>query len=527
MESARDRLRMAAVVLVALAYAAPLAATRYFPGLDVPWQAAAVEVLRAGPGSAGDFLGYFHTGAHFSSYVTLYYGALGLARVTGDVAVAMQLICALYVVGFVLSARSLLRAFGVNGALALLAAPAAYSQVMEFGFLGYALCFPLTFWLWALVRRLGDDGARAPLRVAGVAALSALIALTHPFAAAIALAGVVLIAVTQLAPGRRGPMAAACAGAVLGAVPAVLAVALLAGDQSAAATPGVWSGAGLLTRLTTQEFVSPVESAALAPVRLFGYVPDAWRFLLVVLGLSVAALLRRRVGPPAAAPGPRGRTAGWLLAAMAAFYLVTPYTFDWPRHWYGAQPRLLPILWLLGLVVVGPRAGALRRRALALPAVVSAAALALLWLTALGPFAREAADFRAVITQAAPRVRTVALIEQRPAPWREPPSPWRHAGAWLLVDKRGFVSNLPFTTPVAGNAGIIVPVGLADDAPPIPASPPLGRAAAFQPARQLAGWDQVLIRDRDPAAPRDYLDGQRDRFRLVARRGRWRLYRRR
>lgn len=523
MERARDRLPMAAVVLVALAYAAPLAATRFFPGLDVPWHAAVVEVLRAGP---GDFLGYFATGSHFSSNVTLYYGVLALAHLTGDVAVAMQLVCALYVVGFVLSARSLLRAFGGDGVLALVAAPAAYSQVMEFGFVGYALCLPLTFWLWALVRRLGDGGAGAPARLAGIAALSALIALTHPFAAAVALAGVITIALTQMTAATRRRMLASCAVAVAGVAPAVLAVALLAGDSSSAAAPGVWKGASLFTKLTSQAFVSPIESVATAPVRLFGYVPDGWRFLLVVLGLAVAALLRHRAGPPVATPAARGRTAGWLLAVMAALYLVTPYTFDWPRLWYGAQPRLLPVLWVLGLIVVGPRAAVLGRRALALPAVVTAAALALLWLTALGPFAREAADFRAVIEQSAPRVRTLALIEQRPAPWREPPSPWRHAGAWLLVEKRGFVSNLPFATPVAGNAGIIVPVRLAADAPPIPPAPLLGQAAQLQP-RELAGWDQLLIRDRDPAAPRDYLDGHRDQFQLVARHGCWRLYRRR
>ncbi len=524
-ERSRDRLRMVAVVLVALGYAAPLAATRFFPGLDVPWHAAVVEVLRARP---GQFLGYFATGSHFSSNVTLYYGVLALARVTGDVAVAMQLVCALYVVGFVLSARSLLRAFGVDGVLALLAAPAAYSQVMEFGFVGYALCLPLTLWLWALVRRLGDGGAGAPARLAGIAALSALIAFTHPFAAAVALAGVITVALTQLTPETRRRMLASCAVALVGMVPAALAVALLAGDNSAASTPGVWQGASLLTRLTSQAFVSPIESVATAPVRLFGYVPDGWRFLLVVLGLAVAALLRHRAGPPAAASAARGRTAGWLLAVIAALYLITPYTFDWPRQWYGAQPRLLPLLWVLGLVAVGPRAGRLGRRALALPAVVSAAALALLWLTAFAPFAREAADFRAVIQQSAPQVRTLALIEQRPAPWREPPSPWRHAGAWLLVEKDGFVSNLPFATPVAGNAGMIVPVQLASGAPPIPRSPLLGQAAQLQPSRDLPGWDQVLIRDRDPAEPRDYhLDGYRDQFRLVAHRGRWRLYRRR
>lgn len=506
------------VLAVALAYAAPLLATRYFPGLDLPWHGAIVAVMREGGGDR--FLGHFAVESQFSSYLTLYLGLDALAYLTGDVAVAMQLVIAAYVVGFVWSARRLLRAFGGDGVLAVLAAPAAYSVTMEFGFLSYALCFPLTFWLWAVARELG--ATQRPVRAALVLfALTALIALTHPFAAVVALAGAAVIVVLH-APRRRAAPALAAAFAGLG--PAVLAVGLLAGEGGDATTPLSPESLGVWAKLTTQDFVSPIESMAAAPVRLFGFIPEWARFVLVACGLAAAIQVRRGAGGPPADGAHARRSAGYLLLVLAAIYLVTPYTFYWPWHWYGAQPRLLPLLWVVALVALRSRPGTPPVRA---PLAVSVAALVALVVTSLAPFAREASDFRAVVEASAPKVRTLGLIEQPWATWREPPSPWRHAPAWLMAARGGYVSNLPFAAPSAGNAQLIVPVMAAPDAPPSPLSPPPGRPYWFRWEEHAAGWDQFLIRDAEPDQRHDYFAGHTGEVELVIERGRWRLYERR
>ncbi|HUH01265.1 MAG TPA: hypothetical protein VML75_04670 [Kofleriaceae bacterium] len=520
MQSGRTRDWGSLLVLgCALAYAAPLLASRYFPGLDLPWHGAAVAIMHEGGGER--FLGYFEVESQFSSYLTLYLLLDALANVTGDVAIAMQLLIAGYIVAFVAGARRLLRSFGGDGGLAVLAAPAAYSVTLEFGFLGYALCFPLTFWLWARARDL--EAATHPVRAAAAMfALTAAIALTHPFAAVVALAGVAVIALLHAPLPRAG---LGLGAAAVGIVPAVMAAMMLAGDAGADTTPVAASGAGLWDKLQTQDFVSPIESVATVPVRLFGFIPDWACFVLGALGLLAALHGRQRSGAPSSDRILARRSAGYLLVALAAIYLVTPYTFYWPHHWYGAQPRLLPLIWVVALVVLRMRPGA-PMRALHAPLAVSLAALLTLVGTSLLPFAREASDFRAVIEASEPEVKTLGLIDQPWARWREPPSPWRHAPAWLLAERGGYVSNLIFAAPASGNAGVIVPVRTRAHAPPRPASPPAGRAYWFDWEQHASGWDQFLIRDRDVDRRHDYFAGHAGEVALVIQQGRWRLYRR-
>jgi hypothetical protein len=157
--------------------------------------------------------------------------------------------------------------------------------------------------------------------------------------------------------------------------------------------------------------------------------------------------------------------------------------------------------------------------------VVAATALVVLAATALVPFSIEAWDLRTVITASAPRVRTLALIEQPRAIGRAPAGPWRHAGAYLMVEKGGVVSNLAFLGSSAGNAGILVPVKRAVDAPPLGLAPGPGQPRSFLWEQHTTGWDQILIRDLDPEAPWPYVAGHEGDVDLVARAGRWRLFR--
>lgn len=518
--------RAAALLAIsaALAWASPLLLAPYFPGLDLPWHAAVAEILRHPPAAQTErFLGYFATDWRFASYVTMYWLVAALGRCTADTALAMQLVLGLYVVGFTLASARLATGFGRSPWLALLAAPAAFSQVLEFGFLTYALSYPLTLLLWAEVARcLAAPGGRGG-RLALVFLWMALCALSHPFAAAVAAAGGLCIALCH-GQGRPGPVLAVAAALVLALAPAILGLLALGGASAAGRAGPAWR------LLLAQEFTGPVESLLVAPARLFGFLALPWRFALVPLAALCAALVP---GPVRSGqvPGRNGAVAALLL--VTGIYLLTPYTFHWPQRWFAAQPRLLPLCWVLLLIAVPPLSGADRapspwQRGLGAAGALACSVLALALLyRALLPHAREARDLRAVLARAAPGQRTLGLIETPRAGERAPASPWRHAAAYALVERGGFVSHLPVARPSAGNAGVLVPVRLAAAAPPLPPEPPLGQPRTFRFAVHGAGWDQFLIRDAQPAQPWDYFREHRGAVELRARAGLWRLYARR
>ena len=522
-------MELAVVACVAAAYALPLLFMDYFPGLDLPWNAAIIEVQHRG--DSRDFLGYFVVERRFSSYLTLHLTVDALAHVVG-VVTAMQLVIFAYVIAFVMSARSLIRACGGNGILAVLAAPAAYSMVMEYGFLTYAICYPMTFWLWALIIGLFTDEApsrrRSGLRLVAIAVVSGLIAITHPFAALVAGLGAGFLVITHVDRASWGRAGLALVGLAIGALPMVIAVLTLSDDVATAQHSRLFETATLWEKVQMQSFVAVDEAVVAAPVRLFGFIPHGWRFILAGAGLSAAVVAGYFAGRADPGSGLRRRALAYLLVVMALAYFFTPYTFEWPRTWYAAQPRLLPVLWVLGLVLLRCRPRLRRPRiATAIPSVVAGAALAVLLSTSLYPFASEAADYHRVVSESRTGVSTLGLIEQPATVDREPASPWRHFAAYVLVQRGGYVSSLPFAAPVAGNAGIISPVRLAGDAPPLQRAPPLGRSRSFDWATHGPGWDQFLIRDRDVDHRFDYFGEHSGEVELVARAGRWRLYRRR
>jgi hypothetical protein len=506
------------VAAAAVAFALPLLLAPYAPGGDTPWHAAVVAVM-AEPDPAR-FLGAFQADGGFGSYVAVYQALAVLAGAVGA-ASAVQILVVLYVVGFVLAARQLAGAFGADGTLALLAAPAAYSTTLEFGFLVYLPALPLTLWLWALVRAVMQRGAR-PARMVALAAAWLGVSLCHPFAAAIAGLGAALLVLCDLDRPRLGRGALVGAVLVAGALPAVLALGSVA--SRGASIPGL-DRASLWDRVTTQLFVPPLESLARAPAHLIGFAGEAWRYILVAV-LGGAAIAWRVMAPP----GPLGSSALsrraplYLALLLAVLYLATPFTFEWPRNWYGAQPRLLPLLWVAGLVALRPAPGSVPMRAAAV--VASAAALSVLSLQSLLPGASEARDLAAVIARSAPSVRTLGLIEQPRTQDRAPPHRFRNATGWLVAERGGFASHLPIAARDGLNSGQHIPVRPADDAPPAPAGPPLGFARAFRWQRHAAGWDQFLLRDLDPARPHDYFAGHAAEVETVARAGRWRLVRR-
>ena len=535
----RDRQGWVPVAAASAAAALPLLLSGYAPGGDTPWHAAVVAVL-ADPDPAR-FAGAYEVdpGAGLGSYVAIYRLLAAIARVIGAPA-AVQLLCVLSVVGLVWAARSLARAFEVDGAVAVLAAPAAYSTTLEFGFLVYLPTTALALWLWALTRTILRRGA-APRRVVGLAAAWVGLSLAHPFAAAVAGLGAAVIGLCELTRARARRAAIVAAVLAVGAAPAALALGAVG---EAGGGPRAAAGMSLADRLAMQVFVPPLESIVRAPVHLVGFVGEAWRYALVALLAAIAVAWRIGArGARAAAAAPTGEAAGdgspadvdpstsrrgalYLALLLGALYLVTPFTFEWPRNWYGAQPRLVPLLWIAALVALAPRPERSPRWARPAAVAGSLAALAALCAGSLWSRAAEARDLAEVIGRSAIGARTLGLVEQRAAVDREPPDSFRNATGWLVAERGGSASHLPIAERGGLNSGHHIPVRRAAGAPPTPASPPIWRPRLFRWELHAAGWTQFLVRDLDPAHPRDHFAGHERDVELVARAGRWRLFRR-
>jgi hypothetical protein len=487
-------------------YLLPLAATRYFPGLDAPFHVLAV--------AAGDAdLLYIAEGSRGWSYLTLYGVAGALQAVGFAAAVALQIVIALYVVAFAWGAARLMRAFDVHPGLALLALPAAFSAVMAYGFVPYAVAYPMTFFAWAFAREAMAGDAQRPGPVIGVALLSLLLAITHPLAAAFGAVGSGMVIVASADRARLARAVSVGAAIAVASVPAVVAVVQFGVADDT--LPPLMRDASLWERWSAAPRPPLAESLGEAPARLVWLAPAASRGWLVALLLFA--------GAAAIAAGGRRPRSGFaaelLLAGLIGLYLLSPYTLEAPFV-IAIQPRLLPLIWIAALLVLRVEPRPRRPRATAVPLVLASVAGAALFGVTMLSFAGEAGDFRAMVEASAPRAKTLALVEHAPAVANAPASPWRAFPVHLMVERGGYVSHAFF------DAARWLPVRRADDAAP-PRAPRPGHAREFDWARHAPGWDQFLIRDLDPTAPHDYFGGRVDQVELIVRAGRWRLYRRR
>lgn len=498
---------------IAVAFCIPLLLCRYYPGNDLPWHVVAVSMLERG--DPAFFLNNLQVDPGFSSYLLPYYAMAFIARVIGDAAIASQLFTAAYVIAFVLGARRLLRAYGASGWLCALAAPAAYCFALDFGFLPYAATYPLTLFLWAILREV-VDGEPLLRRAVAVVALGAAIALSHPFGAALALGGgiVVLAPIATREHARRAGIAAAAL--IVSMLPAFIAVVAI-GGQPAVGHARLAEGMTLWDKITYQDFTRVDESIGAIPSRLFGLVPSWLRWVMFAGGLAAA-----RLYPVLCKATWKPRPAGLLAFSLSAVYLLLPFSILWPIYWYVVQPRALPLLWVVLIAVAAGGTVACDSRRSILAVQVAAAALVVAITASMWPFARETREFRDMVEASAPQVNTLALIEQPQVRDRHPPEPFRNFGAHLVAERGGWTSHLSLGQ---SGGGFIVPVSRPADAPALLAAPMPGWARTFDWATFGAGWDQILIRDADPAQPWDYFREYAGRVELVRRSGRWRLYR--
>jgi hypothetical protein len=481
----------------AIALCAPLALSRYFPGLDLPFHALAV--------AAGDVELPTMTASDGGwSYLTLYGVGRGLHAVGFGAAAALQIVIALYVVAFALAASRLARAFGSHPAIGLLAAPAAYSVVVSYGFLPYAIALPMALLLWALVRE------ERPV-ASGACAL--LIAITHPLAAAHAALGAAVLLAAQWDRARWQRLAIVGGAVAVAMTPALIAVLALGSDD--ASLPPLLRDASLWERWTAAPRPPLAESLGEAPARLVWAAPAAARAWLVALLLACAAAMIAIGGRHAR----RGFGAEAVLAVLAVAYFASPYTLEAPFV-IAIQPRLLPLVWVVALIALRVGPSPPRVHAVLVPAVLGAVAAAAVVAASLAPFGREADDLHAAIDASQAGAYTLMLVEQPPAPEDAPASPWRSAGAYLMAEKGGHTSHAFFAR------GGWLPIRRAPDVA-VPRAPLPGDPRGFSWERHAAGWDQFLIRDADVGARYDYFAGHGEAVELVIESGRWRLYQRR
>jgi hypothetical protein len=516
------------VAVTSLLFAALVFGGPYIPGLDMPWHTLTSHLLAHsgaedfGPRFAGFFVRLYMLPANMSYYFV----SAWMTKLTGSVLIATQILVAIYVIGFVWSTWLLLRAFGGSGVLAVLAAPAAYSGALEFGFVTFSLTYPLIILLWALSRRAACAERLSAANIVGIGTLSLIVSFTHPFAAALALIGVAVVTVIDMDRSNARRRLAIVATAVVATFPMVVSLVTLARDGASQSSwqPALMRNAGLWDKMTSHQYTALDESLAAAPVRLFGYLPPVWRFVIATAGL-MSATLAHRLPSGGHVRSTGARVAWWLVVILALLYLVTPYQFMWPYRWFGAQPRVLPLLWIAGLVVCRVAPGASWRHAIG-PFTVALTALTVLYSAGLHPFQVESRDFRAVVEAGASRTTTLALIEQPPHSDHGPRSPFRHFSSYAIVERDGYSSHLPHAERGTGNAGKLIPVVVAADAPDL-AVPQLGYSRTFDWTKHSDGWNQFLIRDIDTEQRFDYFREHSSEVELLSQHGRWRLYRRR
>ena len=514
------------VLAICVLFVVPLLTTRYFPGLDLPWHVAAIAVVHqhSDANVAREYLGYFEVHNRFTSYLSLYYGADLIAFIVRDVVIAVQCVIGLYVVTFVTSVRRLLRSFDGNGLLCVLAAPAAYNVIVEFGFVAYALAYPMTFYLWALAR----ESMRAAVvrRTVLLIAVSLLLAITHPFAAAIAYSGALIVGLCFVDRSAIRGVIAVVASVAVGAGATMYSLFAMHRD-AADSIPGIVQRASLWDKITNQAFTPIAESVTNVPAWLLGFNTPFWQATLLVLIACAALYAAVTCGrtPRAAGPFWRRYPTEVLLVVMIAGYLVTPMSFHWPRYWFGAQPRFLPLLLVCLLLWFRVKPAPMSWRSI--PIVATSVCAGAMICASFLPFAREAEDFRAVTSASLPRARTLGFIEDDKPARRRADGPWRHFTHYVMVEHGGLTSNLPLTYQGRIGSGVLIPVKLAHESrrPALPKAPSLFEGIrSFDWDRHSLGWDQFLIRDSDPKQPFDYFREHSVHVRLVRRVGRWRLY---
>ncbi len=425
----RDRLAFGACYLLLLpVYLAPLAVTRFLPGLDLPFHLSMVDMLSKSGRSDSPYAPFYEGTPHLGPYAA-YYWALWLLGKWVSLTFAHKLVIGAYVAAFPLAAASLLGACRRSRVPALLAFPLAYNLALHYGFVSFSLSLPV---LLALLSRLASF-LLAPrpqlLRVATTAALAVLLFLCHLQNFLYGLCASIAFVVFSGAPWRRRLLAFAAFAPALGAMAWWQVSARFEGDplqerKSVGFALGALKWArmadldGGLRPLHLDLKRRLVDELPAHVLRGFADLVDirACQTLLVLVAFYFFLALAGRGQGHETADRARLRLATWVAFCGAALaYLALPHhlpafeiTTFYPRF------AVLVVVMMLPLVP-----GGLRRVSARLPALVPLPALLLCALYGrqlvrhYRLYGAEVADFSAVVDALPPGAKTLGLVFDR------------------------------------------------------------------------------------------------------------------
>jgi hypothetical protein len=519
----RGRLALAYFALEPV-YLAPLFLTPFIPAFDLPHHLAIVDALTKANSVDSPYARDFIVELELAPFA-LHYVALRALAALMPVTLAAKVLVGVVVLALPLATARLLAVTGRDPVSALAAFALAYSMPLHYGLIGFVAALPLVVWM--LAEAANEQGWR-----------------TRPLHAALTL-GVLSLATffAHLEAWTIGAIAAAAA-LFLGAMPwrtRALGIASL--------TPSVLACVFFLIRTSSDPHFSgePSFARALITARLRefaerGVLFDLWsridglpvhllrgfndgsdvvaaRVFFALIGAVIVARLvawtrRRPLGLSRLAP------ATGIIAVVLIAYLGLPHHV---LHASSIYPRFAVLLALVLLMTIPPRLTNWPHRAkgaLAVLVVVALSVHGMMLARHYARFGRELVDFRQVVDA----------------------SPAGRASGGLVFDAEsgvmnigGIFSGIPvyyvFERPAPGSSTWLyycadpqVPCRMRnpDRVPPLPF---FSYPWQFDAPRALEDLDLLFVRGGPPA---DKIFGSElTRVRLLAERGRWRVFARR
>jgi hypothetical protein len=522
---ASTRIELSIFVVLVLAGVAPLYAGRYLPFFDYPAHLAVPAALR--------YRGLTETrvAALWSLDLRVVPNCLHYAfTYLGSFLLPLEEASRLFVAVFCVAAlppsvAMLLRTFGRDWRLAVLAIPLAWNRCLWYGFVGFCAALPLSCVALALLAR--DLKQPHPRRAVTAGLLFAVLPFAHFFAAA--LTGVIGVALVLARSRTLDPRRWLRAGAPMVTAPAVIAPWFVASWSAGPEPPG-----GTLHRLLVARPDLSVYAGLLRHWFMDGYMNHFDDTVAVLMVLTVAALhgySRREAA--AADPSTSTRVANGaedakryvrdasgagplvVCAILAALYLALPFSLDAHFLWWGMNVRVIPLLFIWLLIATPP--GRLDRvgRALLVPVAVATAVYGLYVAADIhsyfnGPEGME--GLAEVLAQVPPGSTLLGLYTD----YRQPPHyahyPYFYASSYAVVRAGGVAA--PF-----------IPIPQSWTNPRIvPAFPAAGDAALFRYDEHAQAYSHFLVRTCvGTGCVRDPLE-DRAEVRQIAASGRWRLY---
>ena len=526
MEAAQSLRRPDVAIFVGLCLlaVAPLFAGRYLPFFDYPahLSVAAALRLRSDPASAVAELWSFQLrpAPNALHYLLTYVGSFVVSLET-----ASRLFVAVFCIGALPPAVAyLLRAFGRDWRLAVLAVPIAWNRCLWYGFIDFCAAIPMSLVVLGLLARQLVEPTWSRRRAVALAGLSALLPFTHFFVmlVTVALAAVLAAVFARAVP--WGKIARAAAPVALG--PLVMAPWFLSTLRPGAGAQGASRGGAIATiarllaaRPRLAEYAGLLRHWFLDAY--FGWFDDAVG-LVVVLSLAVLMLWSRREPPASLAPPEPSAPARAirvaplaLAAAVALAYLALPFQLSGPFDWWAMNVRVIPLLFLWSLVSIAPgRLDRVGRLLLAPAAVASAAYLIFVAVdvgrTFNGPWGM--AGLSDVLARLPAGARLLGLYTDYRQPLHYAGYPFYYASSYAVVDHGGLATPR-HPIPQAWT-----------DLVTIPPHPTAGDAALFRFGAHAWPYTHFLVRTcSGEGCVRDPMEGRSEATR-VAEAGRWRLY---